>query len=191
MGLQSRLCSPALVEGLALKRKSKKAEEFVRGLHRFVVSSPQFRKRTAGKSETQIQAEIRPLIIRYLEEHFRKAGYADPVAKANKSFYWEGQEGRFGKGRNTTFGSRNYPDFIIQEPYSVAIEYKQSANGSVVKHGIGQSLMHTLCGDFDFVYYLFHDERKDKRIEKSITGKTEKTTIERMWQEFNVLIEFV
>jgi hypothetical protein len=52
-------------------------------------------------------------------------------------------------------------------------------------------MMHTLCGDFDFVYYLFHDESKDKRIEWSIGGKTEKTTIERMWQEFNVLIKFV
>jgi hypothetical protein len=60
-----------------------------------------------------------------------------------------------------------------------------------VKHGIGQSMMHTLCGDFDFVYYLFHDESKDKRIEASISGETEKTTIERMWREFNVLIKFV
>jgi hypothetical protein len=180
-----------LGEGRALRKKSKKAADFVNGLHDFVVSNPQFRKRTAGKSETQIQAEIRPLIIRYLEDHFAAAGYKDAVAKANKSFYWEGQEGSFGTARNTTFGSRNYPDFIIQEPYLVAIEYKQSANGSIVKHGIGQSMMHTLCGDFDFVYYLFHDESKDKRIESSIGGKTETTTLERMWEEFNVLIKFV
>ena len=174
-----------------MRKKSKKAEAFMTGLHNYIVTSPQFRQRTADRTETQIQAEIRPLIIRYLEEHFAAAGYKDAVAKANKSFYWEGQEGSFGKSRNTTFGSRNYPDFIIQEPYSVAIEYKQSANGSIVKHGIGQSIMHTLCEDFDFVYYLFHDESKDKRIESSQGGKTEKATIERMWQEFNVLIKFV
>ena len=174
-----------------MRQKSKKATDFVNGLHEFIVSNPQFRRQTAGRTETQIQAEIRPLIIRYLEDYFAAAGYKDSVAKANKSFYWEGQEGTFGKGRNTTFGSRNYPDFIIQEPYSVAIEYKQSPNGSTVKHGIGQSIMHTLCGDFDFVYYLFHDESKDKRIEVSQHGKTEKATIERMWQEFNVLIKFV
>jgi hypothetical protein len=174
-----------------LKKKSKKATRFVKDLHDFVVSSPQFRKRTAGKSETQIQAEIRPLIIRYLEEHFAAEGFKDAVAKANASFYWEGQEGSRSKVRDTTFGSRNYPDFIIQQPYSIAVEYKQSANGSIVKHGIGQSMMHTLCGDFDFVYYLFHDESKDKRIESSIGGETEATTIDRMWREFNVLIKFV
>jgi hypothetical protein len=174
-----------------MRRKSKKAADFVSGLHNFIVSDRQFRRKTAGKTEVQIQTEIRPLILRYLENYFAVAGYKDPVARANKSFYWEGQEGSFGKARNTTFGSRNYPDFIIQNPYSVAIEYKQSANGSTVKHGIGQSIMHTLCEDFDFVYYLFHDESKDKRIESSIGGKAEKATIHRMWQEFNVLIKFV
>ena len=174
-----------------MRKKTKSAINFVSGLHEFIVSNPQFRKQTSGKTEAQIQAEIRPLIIRYLEDHFAAAGYKDSVAKANKSFYWEGQEGSFGKARNTTFGSRNYPDFIIQEPYSVAVEYKQSESGSTVKHGIGQSIMHTLCEDFDFVYYLFHDESKDKRIESSVDGKTEQKTIERMWQEFNVLIKFV
>ena len=174
-----------------MRKKSKKAIEFVTGLHKFIVNHPQFRKKTAGKSETQVQTEIRPLILRYLENYFAKGGFSDPVAKANKSFYWEGQEGSFGKSRNTTFGSRNYPDFIIQEPYSVAVEYKQSPNGSTVKHGIGQSIMHTLCGDFDFVYYLFHDESKDKCVERSKTRPIEKATIARMWQEFNVRIRFI
>lgn len=174
-----------------MKSKSKQAVSFVQKLHQFIVSDRQFRKQTAGKTEIQIQTEIRPLVLRYLENHFAAAGFKDPIAKANKSFYWEGQEGSFGKIRNTTFGSRNYPDFIIQAPYSVAIEYKQSPNGSVVKHGIGQSIMHTICGDFDFVYFLFHDQSKDKRVESSVSGKTEKETIDRMWKEFNVLIKFV
>jgi hypothetical protein len=64
----------------------------VKDLNEFIVKSPQFRQKTAGKSEARIQAEIRPLIIRYLENHFRAAGYKDPVAKANASFFWEGQE---------------------------------------------------------------------------------------------------
>ena len=51
--------------------------------------------------------------------------------------------------------------------------------------------MHTLSGDFDFVYYLFHDESKGKRIERSAKSGTEAAIIERMWQEFNVLIKFV
>ena len=142
-------------------------------------------------SETLGQAEIRPLIIQYLEKYFGEAGYKDTVKKANKSFYWEGEEGKYGRQRKTTFGARNYPDFIVKDPYLIAIEYKQSPNGSTVKQGIGQSMMYTMCGDFDYVYYLFHDESKDERIQNSINDKNEKSILENMWQDFNVFIKFV
>ena len=134
-----------------------------------------------------IEKEIKTKIVTLL----KKKGYKDHTAKAIKSFYWEGQEGRYGKLRATTFGSRNYPDFIITAPYLLAVEYKQSATGSAIKQGIGQSIMHTLCGDFDFVYYLFHDQSKNKRIQNSIKDPTEATIIEKMWQDFNVYIRFV
>ena len=160
-------------------------------LHIFIVSNPQFRKKTKRKSETQIQTEIRPLLIQFLEQYFAEAGYKDSVAKANKSFYWEGQEGQYGNERKTTFGSRNYPDYIITSPYLIAIEYKQSQSGSTVKQGIGQSIMHTLCEEFHYVYYLFHDENKDKRIEESIKDDRESFIIDKMWDDFNVLIKFV
>ncbi len=75
-----------------MKKKTIKVTQFLDGLHNYIVGNPQFRNKTTGKSETQIQAEIRPLIISYLEKHFSESGYKDAVAKANKSFYWEGQE---------------------------------------------------------------------------------------------------
>ncbi len=174
-----------------MKKKTIKVTQFLDGLHNYIVGNPQFRNKTTGKSETQIQAEIRPLIISYLEKHFSESGYKDAVAKANKSFYWEGQEGRYGKERATTFGSRNYPDFIITAPYLLAVEYKQSPNGSIVKQGIGQSIMHTMTEDFHYVYYLFHDESKDKKIEKSITEEKESAILEKMWSDFNVFVKFV
>ena len=174
-----------------MKKKSAKVTKFMEDLHSFIVSNPQFRKKTKGKSETQIQAEIRPLLIQFLEQYFAGGGYKDSVAKANKSFYWEGQEGQYGNERKTTFGSRNYPDYIITSPYLIAIEYKQSQSGSTVKQGIGQSIMHTLCEEFHYVYYLFHDENKDKRIEKSIEDDRESFIIDKMWDNFNVLIKFV
>ena len=173
-----------------MKKKTARLIEFMDGLHKFIVTNPQFRKNTSSKSEVQIQAEIRPLIIRYLEKYFEKEGYKDSTAKANKAFYWESQEGKFGRDRATTFGARNYPDFIITEPYLVAMEYKQSPNGSVVKHGIGQSIMHTMCGDFDFVYYLFHDQSPDKRIEKSSKEELEKGITDQVWSDFNVYLRF-
>lgn len=174
-----------------MRRKSQNASEFINGLHEFVVGNRQFRKHTKTKTEKQIQTELRPLLLRYLENHFSRLGFKDAIAKAHKSFYWEGQEGSFGKVRDTTFGSRNYPDFIIQAPFKVAVEYKQSPNGSIVKHGIGQSMMHTLCGDFDFAYFLFHDESDGKRVERSISRKSEAEILQTMWQDFNVLIKFI
>jgi len=174
-----------------MKKKTIKVTQFLDGLHNYIVGNPQFRNKTSGKSETQIQAEIRPLIISYLETYFMESGYKDVVAKANKSFYWEGQEGKYGKQHASTFGSRNYPDFIITAPYLLAVEYKQSPNGSTVKQGIGQSIMHTMTEDFHYVYYLFHDESKDKKIEKSITEEKEIAILDKMWSDFNVFVKFV
>lgn len=178
-------------KGILMKKKTTKVTQFINELHKYIVTNPQFRTKTADKSETQIQAEIRPLILTYLEKYFSESGYKDAVGKAHKSFYWEGQEGKYGRERTTTFGARNYPDFIITAPYLVAVEYKKSPNGSTVKQGIGQSIIHTMTEDFHYVYYLFHDENKDKRIEKSITNEKEKAILEKMWSDFNVFIKFV
>lgn len=174
-----------------MRKKTAKLMEFIEGLHKYIVTNPQFRKKTFPKSETQIQAELRPLVLRYLELYFEKAGYKDCVAKANQSFYWEGQEGKYGKGRAKIFGSRNYPDFIITDPYLVAIEYKQGPNGSLVKQAVGQSILHTMCEDFDFVYCLFHDESDDKRIERSTSNSCEKMLTSQIWKNFNVYLKFV
>tara|TARA_B100000214_G_C23666326_1_gene489802 strand:- start:31 stop:558 length:528 start_codon:yes stop_codon:yes gene_type:complete len=174
-----------------MKKKTAALIKFINGLHEFIITNPQFRKDTKNKSEVFIQAEIRPLIIQYLENYFKSKGYKDHSLKANKSFYWEGQEGSFGKKRAMTFASRNYPDFIIKKPYLIAVEYKQSGNGSLVKQAIGQSMMHAMSKDFDYVYVLFHDENKDKRIEKSIENKPEARILKKIWDEFNVFVKFI
>ena len=174
-----------------MKKKTAKVDRFIEDLHEFIKNHPQFRKQTGEKSEVRIQAEIRPIIIRYLEDYFERAGYKDSIAKANKSFYWEGQEGRFGRERERIFGTRNYPDFIITAPYLIAIEYKKSPNGSLVKQLIGQSIVHTLSDDFDFVYCLFHDESKGQKIKKSIENDPESAIIDRMRDEFNLYLRFV
>jgi len=174
-----------------LKKKTAKVSSFIEQMHNFIISNPQFRRDTRNKTETQIQAELRPILLSYLEKYFQAKGYKDYTAKTNKSFYWEGQEGQYGKCRATTFGARNYPDFIITNPYLIAVEYKQSSSGSTIKHGIGQSIMHTLCEDFHYVYYLFHDQNKDKKIRESFSNDTEKFIIEKMWKDFNVFIALV
>lgn len=174
-----------------MRKKTAKLVSFVEGLHEFIITHPQFRKQPQRKSEVAIQTEIRPLIIRYLEEHFEAAGYTDAVAKANKSFYWEGQEGRYGRERGKIFATRSYPDFIIVEPYLIAIEYKKNQNPSVLKQLIAQSMVHTLSGEFDFAYCLFHDESRGKKILDSTDGEAETRIIEVMRDNFNVFMRFV
>ena len=174
-----------------MKKKSKELKLFIDNLHEFIVSNPQFRKNTTNKSEVFIQAEIRPLILQFLENYFEKEGYKDSIQKANKSFYWEGQEGKFNQDRSNVFASKNYPDFIIQKPYLIAIEYKQSANGSLVKQAIGQSIIHTMSKNFDYVYIVFHDQNKDKKIKISTKFEIEQTIVEKIWNDFNVCIKFI
>ena len=174
-----------------MKKKTKSLIKFIDNLHAFITQNPQFRKDTKTKSEVFVQAEIRPLIIQYLENHFKKAGYKDFTQKANKSFYWEGQEGSYGKKGEQTFASRSYPDYIIEKPYLIALEYKQGTSGSLVKQAIGQSIIHTVSSNFDYVYVLFHDENKDKRIEKSINNNNETKILKKIWNEFNVYVKFI
>jgi hypothetical protein len=174
-----------------MKMKTKQIKEFIVKLHNHIINDPQFRRDTRNKSEREIQAEIRPLIIDYLEKHFTEAGYKDSTKKAHASFYWEGQEGVYDKERKTTFGDRNYPDFIITNPHLVAVEYKQSDNVALVKQGIGQSIMYTVSGDFFFVYYLFHDQNIDKRIKNSINGESERHILDLIWSDFNVYMKII
>ena len=51
-----------------MKKKSKQVTEFIEKLNYHITSNPQFRKDTSRKSEQFIQAEIRPLIISFLEK---------------------------------------------------------------------------------------------------------------------------
>lgn len=174
-----------------MKRKSKPLTKFIDELHDFIVSHQQFRRNTIGRREASIQAELRPLFVQFLERHFRKSNYRNFRSKAHKSFYWEGQDGHYDHERVPIFDSKNYPDFIITSPYSVAIEYKQSRSASAIKTVIGQSIMHTLCGDFDFVYVLFHDQNKGKQLQKSAAQAKEKRVIDNIWNNYNVRMKIV
>ncbi len=88
-------------------------------------------------------------------------------------------------------GTRNYPDFIITAPYLIAIEYKKSLNASLVKQLIGQSIVHTLSDELDFVYCLFHDESKGKKIKNSVGNNAESAIINRMRDDFNLYLRFI
>ncbi len=52
-------------------------------------------------------------------------------------------------------------------------------------------MMHTMTEDFHYVYYLFHDQSEDKKIEKSLKNSKEKEILDKMWNEFNVFVRFI
>ncbi len=54
-----------------MKKKTSQVVSFIEGMHSFITKHPQFRLNTKDKSETQIQAEIRPIIVCYLEDYFK------------------------------------------------------------------------------------------------------------------------
>ena len=68
----------------------------------------------------------------------------------------------------------------------IAIEYKKSGSGSIVKQGLGQCLIHTLGGEFDFVDCLIHDESQNKKIVKSIKNEKGNIIIQKYWKDYNV-----
>ncbi len=174
-----------------MKKKTEKLRNFINNLHEHIVNNSQFRKNTSEKSETDIQTEIRPVIIQFLENYFWENGYADYKDRAVKNFYWEGQEGNYGYFKKEVFTAWNYPDFIITDPYWIAIEYKKGTTGSLVKQVIGQSIMHTLSEEYHYAYILFQDENKNKKIKNSILKDKEKEIVDTLKKDFNVFLRIV
>ena len=174
-----------------MKPKTQKLISFIEELHAHLVSSPLLRKKVQNKNESQIQAELRPIIFEYMKNHFQNQNWKNPVNGATKYLYWEGEERKYTNIKTESFASRNYPDYIITNPYKIAIEYKKSETGSIVKQGIGQSVMHTLGGEFDFVYCLIHDESQEKNILNSSNNDKEKMMINKIWEDYNIWIKFL
>ena len=175
-----------------MKYKSQNLVKFIDGLHNHILSHPHFRSNLNGKTESQIQTEIRPMIVEYLTYQYKDRGRKNFINEANESFYWEGQEGYYRETKSSLFGSKNYPDFVITKPYNIAVEYKKNDYGSLVKQGIGQSIIHTLSQEFDYVYFLFHDTSKEENIRNSfISGIREKYIIKVLQEQFNVFLKII
>ena len=126
------------------------------------------------------------------ENYYKEKGLVSYREKASSSFYWEGQaDKRYRKSAQEFFASKNYPDFVIQSPYSIAIEYKQSESGSLIKQAIGQSMIHILNQEYDFVYILFNDQTKDKDIRKSLLQAKEKSVCSVLWDSSNIKLHII
>lgn len=174
-----------------MRKKSQAAELFIDNLITHIENNVLRQKKTSGKRETEIQRGLYPLIADYMTDYWRKAGYKNFKTKGRDTVYWEGQDGSNPLPRLPVFTARSYPDFIILEPYRIAIEYKQSNQGSLVKESLGQALLYMMSGDYDFAYILFDDQTQDKAIRKSLANLCELEIADRMWREFNIKMQIL
>ena len=81
-----------------MKRKTKAFIKFAHDLHEFIISDPQFRQDTSSRSESEIQAEIRPLIIKYLEQYFENAAGRVYRYYPGPGRHWGGVVGTWRRG---------------------------------------------------------------------------------------------
>jgi len=174
-----------------VKRKSKSLIKFFDELKVFTEDHRRRPKDTRKKSESDIQMAYQFIFLEYLKRHFQNAGYKDFDKKANNVLYWEGQHGTNVDKHSEVFASRNYPDFIIMEPYRIAVEYKQSESGSLIKQGIGQAMMHILNNEYDYVYLLFDDQTSNKLIKSAMQNEKEKLIANRIWSDFNICLHIL
>ena len=69
-----------------MRRKSKKATEFIQSLHLHLVKSPLLRKNVQNKTERDIQTELRPIIFDYMKKYFEKENRKNPENMAKNIF---------------------------------------------------------------------------------------------------------
>ena len=174
-----------------MRNKSKPAEQFIDGLILHIEGHVLRQKENLGKREREIQRGLYPLIVDYVADYYKRAGYKDYLGKAAQEVYWEGQDTPNAEQKVSVFAARSYPDFIIRSPYRIAIEYKQSPSGALVKQCIGQGLMYIMSEDYDFAYLLFDDQSKDKKIRAALTNPREHSIRERMWRDFNMKMQIL
>lgn len=174
-----------------MKKKTTKLIHFIEGLHKFISIRSNLVDKASITSKVDFQNIIVRLILEYLEQYFVKDGYKNSITKSNDALSWEVKELQEYESQSPVFGELIYPDFIINDPYLIAIVCKEGNNGSVLKQGIGESLIYTLSGEFDFVYFLFIDQTQDKKIERSIDYKLESSIVSEMWDRYNIFFKIV
>ncbi len=173
---------------MRFRKKTAAFTAFMNGLVRNIERDEVLKKfDTSNAAETVGQSQLSNVIHKYLEKYFQN--FKNPSRKAAEECYWEGQRKRDGAAK-MIFGGRNYPDLIIYSPYRIAIEYKLHKSGSLVKQGIGQCMMYTMSGEYDFALLVYHDRTKEKTICSASKKQQEKLIIEEL-KKLNVFVCFL
>lgn len=179
------------VEGVRRPRKSSRRSEFVEALaralaHRNIYETVSYENRNEDYLKSYMHQPLRSAIAGVLRERAPLLSEQALERKADEALYWEGDR-RITINNVQFLGAQHRPDFVVALPnLRVAVEIKLAGVGSQVREGIGQSLVYTASGQFDFVIYILVDVTPDKKLKASTKAPREAIFIKRLWDSHNV-----
>lgn len=179
------------VEGVRRPRKSSKRSEFVEALakalaHRSIYETVSYENRREDYLKNYMHQPLRIAIAGVLRERAPLLSEQALERKADEALYWEGDR-RITINNIQFLGTQHRPDFVVALPnLRIAVEIKLAGIGSQVREGIGQSLVYTASGQFDFVIYILVDITRDKKLKASTKAPREAIFIKRLWDLHNV-----
>ena len=172
--------------------KKKKSQKRIRIIERIVaiLTHPEiygtidYRKASEDKIKQFI---YQPLLNELQKIYVKKKNLKEEAArkKARKNLRWEGNVKT--TIHNYLFlGAYHRPDMeiIYDDDMRIAIEVKKGDQGTAIRQGIGQCMVHSSA--YDFVIYLFVDTSKEKKISSSVSGKKEAELLEALWNDYNI-----
>lgn len=177
---------------MAIAVKSMKRIEIVQKLMEQLKTPEVFKVANyKSQSEDKIKTQQYPHILNevsklYQDYHGMKPDNAKKKAKL--TLLWEGNKNT--TVNNTLFlGTFHRPDLVLEfeEGLRIAIEIKRGETGAAIREGVGQAVIYTSSGAYDFTVLLFIDTSKEGKIVHSINGEHEKKFIEKIWLDNNVL----
>ena len=144
------------------------------------------------KDEAFIKGFIYPHLISKVKElYVNYNGLQESTAaiKAEDSVTWEGDK-KSTVHNMSLFGAQHRPDMEIKfNGLNIAVEFKKGHDGSTIRDLIGQSIVYSQV--YDFVISLMIDTSPFKNLVNSIKGKNEQRIIDQLWENNNVIMDFV
>jgi len=144
------------------------------------------------KDEAYIKGFIYPHLVRKVKELYTNYnGLQESTAalKAEESVAWEGDKKSVVHNMNL-FGVQHRTDMEIKfNGLNIAVEFKKGHGGSSIRDLIGQSIVYSQV--YDFVISLMIDTSPFKTLVNSVKGKNEQRIINQLWENNNVIMDFV
>ncbi len=156
-----------------------------------IFSTLDYKKKNEAFLKQYMHQPLQRCMLDIVRRVYPKVSPATHAKKAKDALLWEGDV-KTNVSHVRFLGVQHRPDFVVEiGELKIAVEVKRGEKGSAIREGIGQSLVYSCSGKFQFVVYLFVDTSKDKRLRNSLQQSADAAFIESLWNEFNVRFAIV